>query len=206
MTTSRSANRSLEAWAVETGAGEGDRARGEGARTAASVRRPQVGVPGIGSAKPELRRAMKPAAAPPYVFSEQIGYLMRRAYQRHLAIFQQHACDPQLTAVQLSTLCALRDNGPSSQTELVRVTGVDQATIRGIIDRLKARGLLKLSPGKDDGRKVIAELTPQGAALIAEMVPHAHAITERTLDRLNPAERVALLFLLRKLIDSDEAS
>lgn len=205
MTTSRLANRSAEAWAVETGAGEGDGASGEGARTAAPARRPQVGVHEIGSAKAELRQAMKPAA-PPYVFSEQIGYLMRRAYQRHLAIFQQHACDPQLTAVQLSTLCALRDNGPSSQTGLVRVTGVDQATIRGIIDRLKARGLLKLSPGKDDGRKVIAELTPQGAALIAEMVPHAHAITERTLDRLNPAEQVALVFLLRKLIDSDEAS
>lgn len=139
-----------------------------------------------------------------YVFADQIGYLMRRAYQRHLAIFQQHACDPQLTAVQLSTLCALRDNGPSSQTELVRATGVDQATIRGIIDRLKARGLIGLSPGEDDRRKVIAKLTPTGAALLVEMVPHAHEITERTLDRLNAAERLALTFLLRKLIDPDE--
>lgn len=199
--TSRSANRSVEARAAETAAGEG-----EGSGTAASARQPRGGVSSIRSAEPEALPAPMPASAPPYVFSEQIGYLMRRAYQRHLAIFQRQACDPQLTAVQLSTLCALRDNGPSSQAELVRVTGVDQATIRGIIARLGARGLIKLSPGKDDGRKVIAELTPQGAALIAEMVPHAHAITERTLDRLNPAERVALLFLLRKLIDPDEAS
>lgn len=201
MTTSRSAKGSIEGWAAKARAGEG-----AGAGTVASASRSRAGAPRSESAKPEPPPEMTPAAASPYVFSEQIGYLMRRAYQRHLAIFQRHACDPQLTAVQLSTLCALRDNGAMSQTELVRVTGVDQATIRGIVARLRARGLIKLSPGKDDGRKVIAELTPQGAALIAEMVPHAHTITERTLERLNPAERVALMFLLRKLIDPDEAS
>src|SRR4051812_959331 len=43
----------------------------------------------------------------PYVFTEQVGYLLRRAYQRHLAIFQANAGDPQITAVQFSTLCAL---------------------------------------------------------------------------------------------------
>jgi hypothetical protein len=73
-----------------------------------------------------------------YTFSEQVGHLLRKAYQRHLAIFQQNVGDSQLTAVQFVTLCALRDHGPSSQTELVKATAVDQATIRGIVDRLKA--------------------------------------------------------------------
>ena len=72
-----------------------------------------------------------------YVFSDQVGYLLRRTYQRHLAIFQAQSVDPQLTSVQFSTLCALRDGGPQSQGELVKVTGVDQATIRGIIDCLR---------------------------------------------------------------------
>ena len=44
-----------------------------------------------------------------YDFSKQIGYLLRRAYQRHLAIFQAKASDSQLTSVQFSTLCALHD-------------------------------------------------------------------------------------------------
>ncbi|HEV3423866.1 MAG TPA: ABC transporter permease subunit [Paraburkholderia sp.] len=35
-----------------------------------------------------------------YEFSEQIGHLLRRAYQRHLAIFAQTIDDPQLAAVQ----------------------------------------------------------------------------------------------------------
>ncbi|MFI2901480.1 MarR family winged helix-turn-helix transcriptional regulator, partial [Klebsiella aerogenes] len=74
-----------------------------------------------------------------------MGFLLRRAYQRHLAIFQANTGDSELTSVQFSTLCALRDNGPQSQGELVKATGVDQATIRGIIERLKARRLVSLA-------------------------------------------------------------
>ncbi len=76
--------------------------------------------------------AQEPA---PYDFSQQVGYLLRRAYQRHLAIFQAESGDGQLTSVQFATLCALKDHGAQSQGELVRQTGIDQATIRGIVDR-----------------------------------------------------------------------
>ncbi|WP_182086247.1 MarR family transcriptional regulator [Aureimonas sp. ME7] len=138
-----------------------------------------------------------------YDFSQQVGYLLRRAYQRHLAIFQAESADGQLTSVQFSTLCALRDNGPRSQGELVRQTGIDQATIRGIVDRLRARGLIELSKDREDGRKVIIGITPVGLALLAEMVPRAQRITELTMERLNPAERMALLHTLRIIADVD---
>jgi MarR family transcriptional regulator, lower aerobic nicotinate degradation pathway regulator len=140
-----------------------------------------------------------------YTFSEQVGYLLRRAYQRHLAIFQANACDPQLTAVQFSTLCALRDRGPQSQSELVKATGVDQATIRGIVDRLKARGLIRLSNDRDDQRKVIISLTNAGEELRARMLPCAHRISELTMESLNPAERLALLHTLRKVAGANES-
>lgn len=141
---------------------------------------------------------------PAYAFSEQVGYLLRRAYQRHLAIFQAHACDPQLTSVQFSTLCALRDFGPQAQTALVKATGVDQATIRGIVDRLKARGLIALSKDGRDARKVIISITEAGRDLLARMIPCARLITELTMEGLNPAERMALLHTLRRIADSDD--
>lgn len=144
-----------------------------------------------------------PHADGPYDFREQVGHLLRKTYQRHLAIFQQHAADPNLTAVQFVTLCALRDNGPSSQSELVRLTAVDQGTIRGIIDRLRARELISLTTDPEDRRKVIATLTDGGRTAIAEMVPCAHRITELTLQNLNAAERVAMQFLLRKMLGPD---
>ncbi|WP_439619028.1 MarR family winged helix-turn-helix transcriptional regulator [Shinella sp.] len=140
-----------------------------------------------------------------YRFTDQVGHLMRKAYQKHLAIFQENASDPHLTSVQFVTLCALRDNGPSSQTELVKATAVDQATIRGIIDRLNARGLIDISKHKQDGRKVIMSLLPSGQALLETMYPKAHLITELTLKNLNPAERFALLYLLRKVSDDDDS-
>jgi DNA-binding MarR family transcriptional regulator len=141
----------------------------------------------------------------PYDVTEQIGHLLRKAYQRHTAIFQQNACDPQLTTIQFVTLCALRDHGPSSQTELVKATAVDQATIRGIVDRLKARDLVELSPDPDDRRKVIVGLTDAGRAILDAMIPCARQISELTMGSLNAAERVAILFLLRKMIENGTA-
>jgi DNA-binding MarR family transcriptional regulator len=87
---------------------------------------------------------------------------------------------------------------------LVKATAVDQATIRGIVDRLKARDLISLEPDPQDRRKVICSLTDGGLRLVQETVPRAAQISELTLSKLNPAERVAVLFLLRKLIDEGD--
>ena len=138
-----------------------------------------------------------------YVFSDQIGHLLRRAYQRHLAIFQRNACDPQLTSVQFVTLCAIRDNGPSSLIELVKSTAIDQATIRGIVDRLKARGLINQTSDPQDRRKVINCLTDEGRKMLEDMVPCAKRISELTMGQLNPAERLAVTHVLRKMIAQD---
>ena len=140
-----------------------------------------------------------------YRFSDQVGYLLRRAYQRHLAIFQENAGTSQLTAVQFSTLCALRDGGPRSQRQLVLATAVGQATIRGIVARLVARGLIVLGKDPGDARKVVIAITAAGLALLAQMVPRAQRISELTVAALNPAERAALDFVLRKIIDVDAA-
>jgi DNA-binding MarR family transcriptional regulator len=138
-----------------------------------------------------------------YRFTEQVGHLLRKAYQRHLSIFQNNASDPNLTAVQFVTLCTLHDRGPSSQAELVKATAVDQATIRGIVDRLRSRGLIEVSKDASDGRKVMMSLLPEGEAVLKQMYPRAHLITAKTMDRLNSAEQVALLFLLRKIAEDD---
>jgi len=135
-----------------------------------------------------------------YDFSEQIGHLLRRAYQRHLSIFQAHSVDPNLTSTQFVTLCALRDNGPVPQAELIRTTGIDQTTIRGIVERLVRRGLVQLQSDETDRRKTIVALTPDGAALLAEMVPQAKLISDLTMGDLNPGERAAIMFTLRKMI------
>lgn len=141
-----------------------------------------------------------------YDYTQQVGHLLRKVYQRHVAIFQQHVGDSQITAVQFITLCALRDHGPSAQNDLVRYTAVDQATIRGVVERLKARDLVSLGPDPTDKRKVIVMLTEQGQALIQHTTDNAVRITEMTYGQLNPAERIALIYLLRKMLDDTSQS
>ena len=138
-----------------------------------------------------------------YDFSEQIGHLLRRAYQRHLAIFQANACEPQITSTQFVTLCTLRDQGAANQTEIVAATGIDQATIRGIVERLKRRGLVAFQSDPHDRRKVIVVLTGTGKALLERMIPCAERISELTMGTLNAAERAAIMFALRKMIGRD---
>lgn len=140
-----------------------------------------------------------------YTYTEQVGHLLRKAYQRHMAIFQQNVGESQLTAVQFITLCAVRDHGPSALSELVKMTAVDQATIRGIVERLKARDLIVLGHDAQDRRKVIVSLSKAGRQAVERTVPCAEAISELTLSNLNAAERVAMMFLLRKMLDDPQA-
>ncbi|MGE0734680.1 MAG: MarR family winged helix-turn-helix transcriptional regulator [Alphaproteobacteria bacterium] len=134
-----------------------------------------------------------------YQFSQQVGHLLRRAYQRHTAIFQRLCPDAQLTSVQFAVLCAVADQGACSLAEIGRAAAIDPATTRGIVERLQERKLIALSSDRDDKRKVIVALEPSGRQLVEDILPHAQEITRRTVRSLNPAEQVALNYLLQKL-------
>ncbi|MAK56468.1 MAG: MarR family transcriptional regulator [Pusillimonas sp.] len=138
-----------------------------------------------------------------YDFSEQVGHLLRRAYQRHIALFQQIIPDTQLTAAQFVVLCAVKDCGACSLSEIVKLTAIDQATVRGVIDRLKARKLIAVRHDDADRRKVLVSLTASGTELVGTMVPFAFEITEKTFNGFNPAERLALIYLLNKMCETD---
>lgn len=61
-----------------------------------------------------------------------------------------------------------------------------------------------MSPDPEDGRKVLIQLTKEGERLVDRMIPSARQISEATFGRLNPAERVAIVYLLEKLSTSGE--
>ena len=139
-----------------------------------------------------------------YNFTEQVGHLLRKAYQRHMMIFQEMSCEPNLTAPQFIALCTIQSMGSCSITDIVTATTVDQATMRGVIDRLKSKGWIHLAADSNDRRKVMISLTDEGLTILDKMIPCAQGITEETLRGLNPAERIALIFLLKKMNDTSE--
>ena len=132
-----------------------------------------------------------------YRLTAQVGHLLRRANQRHLAIFAARM--PELTPRQFAALAKLHEEGPSSQNQLGRATAMDAATIKGVIDRLAKRDLVATAPSEEDRRRLIVSLTEAGQALFDDHAPTALQITEETLSPLSAAERRTLIALLEKI-------
>ncbi|MGA2044421.1 MAG: MarR family transcriptional regulator [Roseiarcus sp.] len=138
------------------------------------------------------------APAPPYLLDEQVGFLMRQAQQRHANIFAALMVE-ELTPTQWAALAKLAELGPCSQNALGRHTAMDGATIKGVIDRLTARGFTVATPDPADGRRLVVALTPAGAAAFARGRPMAERITEATLEPLTAEQRAHFVALLRRL-------
>lgn len=136
-------------------------------------------------------------AMPGYDLDAQIGYLLRRVTQRHLALFAQAI--PELTTMQFAVLARLAQLGPLSQNHLGREASMDAATIKGVVDRLVRQGLVVTTPDPDDRRRLTVSLTDSGATLVASLVPAALAVTEATLAPLTAEERATLSALLARL-------
>ena len=122
------------------------------------------------------KRAVKPAR-PSYILDEQIGFILRQVWQRHATIFAREI-GINLTPTQWAALAKLTETGPCSQNLLGRLTAMDVATIKGVIDRLTARGLTETSPDPEDGRRLLVSLTRAGQQLAEKAAPNALAITQ----------------------------
>ena len=97
-----------------------------------------------------------------YVLDDQVGFLLRRAQQRHLAIFAAAMPDA-LTARQFAALARLGETGPCTQNALGRATAMDNATISGVLGRLEDRGLVARTATGADRRMLEVRLTAAGA-------------------------------------------
>lgn len=132
-----------------------------------------------------------------YHLQNQVGFILRKAHQRHVAIFAAHIAD--LTPPQFAALAKLHDIGETSQNQLGTLIAMDAATVKGVIDRLKARGLVELSKHEVDKRRLLVNLTAEGREAIERLIPLARAITEETLAPLTAKETATFLRLLAKL-------
>ena len=132
-----------------------------------------------------------------YRLDDQIGYKLRLASQRHLEIFT--GLLPDLTPTQFSTLVRLREHGALSQNHLGRLAAMDAATTKGVVDRLREKGLVETARSETDRRRLDVALTPAGAAALDAAIPRAEEITRRTGAALSAADLATLLRLLDAL-------
>ena len=133
-----------------------------------------------------------------YRLDTQVGFLMRRANQRHVAIFAAHL-GKGITTTRWAALAKLYEEGPTSQNLLGRNTAMDAATFKGVVDRLTKLHLIETRADPGDGRRRMVALTEAGRRLVEQSLARAAAITDETLSPLTATERGQFLTLLRKL-------
>jgi len=145
-------------------------------------------------------RARKPesGAGTAYSLSGQVGFLLRKAQQRHVSIFTSHMGED-LTPMQFAVLARLHETGPCSQNSLGRRTAMDVATIKGVVARLADRGLVAKLASSEDRRKLLIDLTPEGRRVVEAVIPRAIEISALTLAPLTREEQTDFMRLLGKL-------
>ena len=151
-----------------------------------------------GAAGLPARKAGHPPSAKRYRLDDQVGFLLRRVSQRHVAIFARQM-EKDITPTRWATLAKLYEEGPTTQNRLGRLTAMDAATIKGVVDRLTKRHLIETRADPDDARRRVVALTGAGQSLVERSLAHAAAISRETLEPLSTREQASLLELLRKL-------
>src|SRR6476646_9618809 len=114
--------------------------------------------------KSSVRNARRRVPAS-YVMEDQVGFLMRVAMQRHTAIFMSLMAH-KLTQTQFAALAKLIEVGTCSQNHLGRLIYLDHATIKGVIDRLGTRGLVRIEINPKDRRRSMIVVTKRGCRAV----------------------------------------
>jgi len=134
-----------------------------------------------------------------FTVEDHVGYLLRRAHQRHVALFTAGMAHVELTPTQFTALLKTVQLGRTTQNLLGRHAAMDPATIQGVARRLIARGLIRRSRDPLDRRTAVLEPTEAGVALIGSVVACARKAHDAALAPLTDDERAQVLALLRKM-------
>ncbi|WP_085315407.1 MarR family winged helix-turn-helix transcriptional regulator [Derxia lacustris] len=128
---------------------------------------------------------------------DQPGHLIRRAQQIAVSVFHE-TVGRDVTPVQYAILRMLQERPGIDQVTLAQEVALDTSTAAEIAARLEAKGWIVRELLARRQRRLV--LTPEGSALLAELVPGVHEMQERLMGSLEDDERREFLRLLRKFV------
>ncbi len=121
------------------------------------------------------------------------SHLLKRAAQFSNNIYMGEVGKSGLTHRQFTVLLAVDANDGKSQTELVKVTGIDRSTLADLVARLMAQGYLQRRRTKDDGRTNAIRITAVGKKMLKTAQPGADEVDRQLMSFIASAERKAFL-------------
>ncbi len=128
---------------------------------------------------------------------DQPGHLIRRAHQIAVSAFHDKL-GRQVTPIQYAMLRILQARPGIDQVTLAREAALDTSTTADIAARLDAKGWIVRELLARGQRSL--SLTALGQEILDSLVPAIIELQHELLDRLDVAERIEFLRLMRKLV------
>lgn len=134
------------------------------------------------------------------------SHLMHRALQLTLDIYAEETGPDGLTQRQFAVLEAASLKAGLTQTELVRMTGIDRSTLADLVTRMTAKGLLQRERSTLDARAKAVRLSPEGEAQLEAARPRVEAADKRIMALLPKGRREVFLAQLAELAAAADAA
>ena len=132
------------------------------------------------------------------------SHLLHRALQLALDIYADEQGEGGVTQRQYAVLAAVEAYEGLTQTDLVKITGIDRSTLADMAARMIAKGLLERERSASDARANAVSLTQAGRETLEEARPKMAAADARLMRLLSATKREALVSTLRDLIQAGD--
>jgi DNA-binding MarR family transcriptional regulator len=132
-------------------------------------------------------------------FTRSFSHLLKRSVQYSVHLYMDEVGKTGLTHRQFTVLSAVDSNEGKSQTELVKITGIDRSTLADLVSRLMAQGYLQRKRSKEDARTNAIRLTLIGKKMLKTSQSGAEEIDKRMLAMFSASDRKVLLECLGTL-------
>lgn len=129
--------------------------------------------------------------------ARSVVHLFHRASQVAEDGFARRVGADGLTSRQVVVLQIVSASDRPSQTFVCNQSGIDRSTLADIVKRLIGRGYLARRRARDDARRYVLRLTPEGRDALTRALPTLDDVDKHLLQRLDPADRIVLVNALQ---------
>jgi DNA-binding MarR family transcriptional regulator len=134
--------------------------------------------------------------------ARSFSHLLKRAVQFSVHRYNEEVGKSGLTHRQFTVLTAVDSNDGKSQTELVKITGIDRSTLADMVARLMAQGLVQRRRTKEDARTNSVRLTPQGKKMLKAAQSAAEDVDKELLSGFAVADRKTVIECLTEMANA----
>ena len=131
--------------------------------------------------------------------ADQPTWLLSRANARAQAVLSDAFTAAGVRGYHVRVLAALEQEGPASQADLSRATGIDRSDMVSTVEDLVGWRLADRRPDSTDRRRNVVTLTEAGSARLEELDAVLRDVQDAVLAPLSASERATLVRLLRRL-------